>query len=55
MKIENMILQGKTNQIFQTEFVVARGEFLSYCNRQLIKFEEDKRFGLYKQFCNIEK
>ena len=31
---------------FQTGFVVAGGEFLYYWNHQLIKFEEEKRFGL---------
>ena len=31
---------------FQTGFVVAGGGFLSYWNHQLIKFEEEKRFGL---------
>ena len=41
------ILQGKVLQEnFQTGFVVAGGEFLSYWNHQLIKFEEEKRFGL---------
>ena len=34
------------NKIFQTGFVVAGGELLSYRNHQLIEFEEDKRFGL---------
>ena len=33
------ILQG-------TGFVVTGGGILSYCNHKLIKFEEDKRFGL---------
>ena len=33
-------------KFFQTGFVVAWGGFLSYCKSQLIKFEEDKRFGL---------
>ena len=33
---------------FSTEFVVAGGRYLSYCNHQLNKFEEDKRFGLYE-------
>ena len=32
---------------FQTEFVVAVGGFLSYWTHQIIKFEEEKRFGLY--------
>ena len=36
------------NQIFQTGFVGAGGGFLSYCNYQLIKFEEDNRFGSKK-------
>ena len=40
---------------FQTGFVVAGGGFLSFWNRQLIKFEEEKIFGLHKQFCNNEK
>ena len=31
---------------FQTWFVVAGGGFLSYWDYQLIKFEEEKRFGL---------
>ena len=31
---------------FQTGFVVAGGGFLSYWNHQLIKFEEEKIFGL---------
>ena len=33
---------------FQTGFVVAGGGFLSYWNYQLIKFEEENRFGLFK-------
>ena len=36
---------------FQTGFVVAGWGFLAYWNHQLIKFEEEKRFG---QFCNYE-
>ena len=36
------ILQGK----FQTGFVVAGCGFFSYWKHQLIKFEEEKRFGL---------
>ena len=40
---------------FQTGFVVAGGGFLSYWNHQQIKFEEEKRFGLLKQFCYYEK
>ena len=31
---------------FQTGFLVVGGGFPSYCNHQLIKFEEEKRFGL---------
>ena len=31
---------------FQTGFAVAGGGFLSYWNHQLIKFDEEKRFGL---------
>ena len=31
---------------FQTLFVVAGGGFLSQWNHQLIKFEEEKKFGL---------
>jgi hypothetical protein len=38
------ILQGKVSQ--ENGFVVAGGGFLSYWNHQLIKFEEEKRFGL---------
>ena len=34
------------NKIFQIEFAVAGGVFLSYWNYQLIKFEEEKRFRL---------
>ena len=41
--------------MFQTEFLVARGEFFSYWNYQLIKFEEDKRFRLPKTILNYEK
>ena len=41
-----------TNYFFNTGFVVAEGEFPSYCNHQLIKFKENKRFGLY---CNYVK
>ena len=33
-------------QFFFNEFVVARGDFLFYCNHQLIKLEENMRFGL---------
>ena len=40
---------------FQTEFVFDGGWFLSYGNHKLIKLEEEKRFGLQKQFCNYEK
>ena len=41
------ILQRATcNFFFQTGFVVAEGGFLSYWNYQLIKFEEENRFGL---------
>ena len=37
--------QGQlANQIFQTEFVIAGGGFLSYCNPQLIKLEDDNGF-----------
>ena len=43
------------NENFQTGFVVVGGGFLFYCIYQLIKFEEEKRFGLWKQFCNYEK
>ena len=32
--------------ICKTGFVIAEGDFLSYCNHQLIKFEENMRFGL---------
>ena len=39
---------------FQTEFVIAGGGFLSYWNHQQIKFEEERRFGLYKQICNYQ-
>ena len=35
--------------------MVAGGGFHSNWNHQLIKFEEQKRFGIYKQFCNYEK
>ena len=35
--------------------MVAGGGFLSYCNHQPIKFEEDKRFRLSEQFCNYKK
>ena len=31
---------------FQTGFVIAGGGFLFYWNHQLIKFEEEKIFGL---------
>ena len=40
---------------FQTWFVVTGGGFLSYCNLQLIKFEEEKRWDFKKQLCNYEK
>ena len=33
-------------ETFQTGVIVAGGGFLSYCNHQLIKFKEEKRFGL---------
>ena len=39
----------------QTGFVIAGGGSLSYSNHQLMKFEEEKRFKLQKQFCNKEK
>ena len=42
-------------KIFQPELVEARGGILFYWNHQLIKFEEEKRLGLYKQFYNHEK
>ena len=40
---------------FQSGFVVAGGGFIFYWNHQLIKIEEEKRFGLQKQFCYYEK
>ena len=40
---------------FQNGFVVAGGGFNSYWNYQLIKFEEEKIFGLQKQFWNYDK
>ena len=43
------------NKNFQTGFVVTGGWFLSYCNHQLIKFEEKKRLQLEKQFYNHDK
>ena len=43
------------NKNFQTEFVVAGGGFLSYRNHQLIKFKDEKRYRLLKQFCYYEK
>ena len=50
------ILQGTTCKLnFGTGFVIAWSICLSYCNHQLKKFEEDKRFGLYKQLYNYEK
>ena len=39
--LQKKVSQGK----FQTGFVVAGVVFLSFWNHQLIKFEEDKRFG----------
>ena len=40
-------LQGKVSQKkFQTGFVVAWGRVSFLLTNQLIKFEEDKRFGL---------
>jgi hypothetical protein len=39
---ENHILQGKVSQ----GFAVAGDGFLSYWYNQLIKFEDEKKFGL---------
>ena len=48
------ILKGKVLQVFFLNgFVVAGGDFLSYWNHQLIKFEEELR--TLKLFCNYEK
>ena len=40
---------------FQTGFVVARGGFFSYWHYQLIKLEEEKRFGLKNNFVNVKR
>ena len=45
------VLQGK----FSNWIRGRRGRSLSYCNHHLIKFEEEKRSGLLKTFCNNEK
>ena len=50
--LKGKVLQGKVSEEnFQTGFVVAG--FLSYCNHQLIKIEEEKRFGLLKQVISV--
>ena len=50
-KLHMDIWQVKVSQgNFLTGLVVAGGGFLSYWNHQLIKFEEEKRFGLNTNF-----